>query len=136
MLSGIATVQSGFPFHANSGIQSVERWRFAQSGAAFVESGIQRECDSRWPEQIFRSNCVCHTAKRHIRKRRARYSDRAGPFGAGSIACEGYFPIRENKNFEFRAEFFNVLNHTNFGSPKSRGLCSGIFGSVDTAGSD
>jgi hypothetical protein len=29
------------------------------------------------------------------------------------------FPIRESKNIEFRAEFFNLFNHVNFANPVS-----------------
>ena len=29
------------------------------------------------------------------------------------------FPISESKNLEFRAEFFNLLNHVNFANPIS-----------------
>jgi len=29
------------------------------------------------------------------------------------------FPIRESKNIEFRAEFFNLFNHVNFANPIS-----------------
>jgi hypothetical protein len=42
------------------------------------------------------------------------------------------FPIREMHKVEFRAEFFNALNHTNFGTP-NRLVNTAQFGSVTTA---
>ncbi|HEV2578921.1 MAG TPA: carboxypeptidase regulatory-like domain-containing protein [Acidobacteriaceae bacterium] len=39
------------------------------------------------------------------------------------------FPIHEQFQAEFRAEFFNVLNHTNFGDPQQNET-SGSFGTV------
>jgi hypothetical protein len=70
-----------------------------------------------------------------------------GTFGnatRGSLRGPGYFdwdaalvrafPVRESTSLEFRAEYFNMLNRTNFSDPvQSRG--SGGFGSI-TAASD
>ncbi len=38
-------------------------------------------------------------------------------------------PVTERDRFEFRAEFFNVLNHTNFNNPNST-LTSPLFGQI------
>ena len=48
------------------------------------------------------------------------------------MALYKQFPIRERANFELRAEFFNVLNHTNFTSV-STSLGAGNFGQVTAA---
>jgi len=43
-----------------------------------------------------------------------------GPgFADLDLSVEKAFPIRENLNLQFRAEFFNATNHTNFGLPIS-----------------
>jgi hypothetical protein len=39
------------------------------------------------------------------------------------------FPIAEKARFEARAEFFNALNHTNFGTP-NRFVNTASFGSI------
>jgi hypothetical protein len=42
------------------------------------------------------------------------------------------FPITESKNIEFRAEFFNLLNHVNFANPISNlNAVSSSGGSID-----
>jgi hypothetical protein len=41
------------------------------------------------------------------------------------------FPIRERTKLEFRTEFFNVLNHANFGNP-STSLDSASFGQISS----
>jgi len=33
------------------------------------------------------------------------------------VSVMRYFPVDEGLQFQFRAEYFNVLNHTNFGVP-------------------
>ena len=38
------------------------------------------------------------------------------------------FPLRESKNIEFRAEFFNLFNHVNFANPISN---LNAVGSID-----
>jgi hypothetical protein len=41
------------------------------------------------------------------------------------------FKIRENMNLQFRSEFFNVTNHTNFGRPTATST-SASFGQIRT----
>jgi len=33
------------------------------------------------------------------------------------VAFQRQFPLREQLNLRFRAEFFNIFNHPNFGAP-------------------
>ena len=40
-------------------------------------------------------------------------------------------PIREQIKMEFRTEFFNILNHANFGNPGTS-LDSGSFGQISS----
>lgn len=42
--------------------------------------------------------------------------------------------IREGKAFEIRSEFFNALNHPNFGDPR-KVLTDSLVGSITTTGS-
>jgi len=42
------------------------------------------------------------------------------------------FPIHESLELQFRAEFFNVLNHTNFGDPQQNQV-NGSFGTITSA---
>jgi len=42
------------------------------------------------------------------------------------------FPIREGRQFEFRAEAFNVLNHTNLGQPNNDINSGAAFGTINS----
>jgi hypothetical protein len=44
------------------------------------------------------------------------------------------FPIGEGRQFEFRAEAFNVLNHVNLGQP-ANDINSGAFGTINSTAS-
>lgn len=50
-------------------------------------------------------------------------------FGASQadVAFQRQFPLREQLNLRFRAEFFNIFNHPNFGPPTNN-LSSPLFG--------
>ena len=43
------------------------------------------------------------------------------------MAFQRLFPLTEQLNLRFRAEFFNIFNHPNFGSPNNS-LSSPLFG--------
>ena len=68
---------------------------------------------------------------------------RTGNAPRGSIVGPGYArwdaslfkntKISERFNLQFRAEAFNVLNHTNFNNPASTSLTSSLYGKITTA---
>src|SRR2546423_279696 len=48
------------------------------------------------------------------------------------FAMAKYFPITERVKLQFRGEFFNLLNHTNFNDPNST-LTAGTYGRITSA---
>ena len=59
-----------------------------------------------------------------------------GPqFASWDTSIIRYIPIHESLNLQFRAEFFNVLNHTNFGDPQQN-QTNGSFGSITSTNGD
>ncbi len=59
-----------------------------------------------------------------------------GPqFASWDISVMRSFPIREAAQFQFKAEFFNVLNHTNFGDPQ-QSRTNGAFGTITSTSGD
>jgi len=56
-----------------------------------------------------------------------------GPqFASWDVSVIRDFPIYERSQLQFRAEFFNVLNHTNFGDPQNAETNS-TFGRITSA---
>ncbi|MGA2118892.1 MAG: TonB-dependent receptor [Bryobacteraceae bacterium] len=53
-------------------------------------------------------------------------------FDQWDFSVDKSFRIRENARVQFRSEFFNVLNHTNFGIPNTQ-TTSAAFGTIRTA---
>ncbi len=54
-----------------------------------------------------------------------------GPgLGVADLSLFKEFQLTESKRLEFRAEFFNALNHPNFGTPNSNIAFPGSFGQV------
>ena len=59
-----------------------------------------------------------------------------GPqFASWDVSAIRIFPIHEGLDLQFRAEFFNVLNHTNFGDPQNNETSSS-FGRITSTNGD
>ena len=59
-----------------------------------------------------------------------------GPqFASWDVSATRFFPVTEAAQFQFRAEFFNVLNHTNFGDPQQN-QTNGAFGRITSTNGD
>ena len=57
-----------------------------------------------------------------------------GPrFQTWDVSVMRSFLIHEETRFEFRTEFFNVLNHTNFGDPQVGQTNTANFGQIRSA---
>jgi hypothetical protein len=61
-----------------------------------------------------------------------RNSFRAPGFGQWDLAINKTFRVFETSQIQFRSEFFNVLNHTNFGIPDSK-ITDAAFGTIRSA---
>jgi hypothetical protein len=60
-----------------------------------------------------------------------------GPFQTNhDLSLVKITKLSERTNIEFRAEFFNVLNHPAFQSPQAAGGSLGNYGLVDVSGGD
>jgi hypothetical protein len=60
-----------------------------------------------------------------------RNSLRAPGFFQWDFSLMKNFPVREKVTVQFRADFFNILNHPNFGNPDN-GICTGIVAATTT----
>jgi hypothetical protein len=59
----------------------------------------------------------------------SRNAFRAPGFEQWDFALDKYFTVRESVRLQFRSEFFNFLNHTNFGIPNTQ-TTSSSFGTI------
>ena len=85
----------------------------------------------RTVDQFFDTSCFSQpTPIRYGNSGRAVIT---GPGSLGvDIGVRKNIPITESVNLQFRAEFFNMPNHTNFNPPNKR-LGNGNFGRITSA---
>ena len=58
-----------------------------------------------------------------------------GPnFATFDMSLSRRFKLRERADLQFRAEYFNVFNHTNFNTPAASLSNASTFGRITTAG--
>lgn len=130
---GIATVQSGFPFTPQLGFNPTNNgdtrnpirpsWNPAFSGQVITGSVSQYYNPNAF---VIPPNGTYGNVGRDVL------------IGPGAATIDGSLlkntAIRERLNLQFRAEFFNVLNHANFATPNTIVFTSAGSAPVNTAG--
>jgi hypothetical protein len=135
-LSGIITFQSGFPFSVSSNQD------FSNTDAYAPRP--DRVCNGTGPQTVaawFDVNCFTTDA---LAQALANGTPRFGNSGRNILIGPGLQewdlsaikrnPITERLNLEFRAEFFNIFNHPNFGTPGVT-IGTSAFGQLTSAAS-
>jgi hypothetical protein len=135
-LQGIVTWQSGLPFTVRCGCDNSRTGTGAdtpdQVATAFLPDDRSRgEKLARWfNTDAFVPNAIGTFGTMGINNLR-------GPgFANVDLALSKRFPIprRERHNLLFRAEFFNLFNHPNFGLPNSTLAARATFGRITSSG--
>ena len=132
-LSVITTIQSGLPFSPQLGFNPTNDGNSRNPGRPSVNPAFTGNVILGSPTKYYDPNAFIVPLN--------------GTYGnAGRDILEGpgltdvdlsllkRIPIRERLNLQFRAEFFNILNHTNFSSPNPIVFTSATGGPSPTAG--
>jgi hypothetical protein len=130
-LTGIVTLQGGSPFTVSSGgSPSLAGSRSPNYADVLPDCDINARPSGKEPRlQWFNTTCFKNAATGtfgNLGRNRLR-----GPaFETLDLGLYRNFKINEGMNLQFRTEFFNALNHTNFGLPNA-GLGSiATFGTI------
>jgi hypothetical protein len=141
--NGIFAMRSGDPLTVtgttgNSGT-SLNRERAVWNGQTAYGgnacAGISTPCKNYLNPANFSSNPK-YTANLPLSYGNVTKGSFVGPrYANWDVSIMRLFPIREATQFQFRAEYFNVLNHTNFGDP-NQSQANGAFGRVTSTNGD
>ncbi|HWB31969.1 MAG TPA: carboxypeptidase-like regulatory domain-containing protein [Acidobacteriaceae bacterium] len=128
-LSGIATFQSGFPFSPQLG--------YNPTGSGDSRNPVRPDVNRAFTGTLYSSGSTAQRAAQYFNP--AAFS--APAFGAVGNASRDLLtgpryddldlsltkltPLGESARLQFRAEFFNILNHTNLGTPAETVFSSG-----------
>ena len=134
-LSGVATIQAGYPFTVTTGGQDTSGFNQVIAGGNpaggnrpdLAKPGALPQ-DNRNPDAAFDPSWfVSAFAGRVGTSGRNQY------YGPGlhnhDLAIAKTFPLVEQTRLQFRADFFNLFNHTNFANPISD-LSNANFGKI------
>jgi hypothetical protein len=123
-ISGIVTLQSGSPFTVYSGRDVANTGSGSQRPDRIASGALSNPTISEWFDtSAFALNApyTWGNSGRNI-----LYGDGLVNWDAALLRK---FQVREGMDLQLRGEFFNVLNHTDFGSPVTN-MSSGNFGMV------
>jgi hypothetical protein len=122
--SGIVTLQSGSPFTVRSGRDIANTGSGSQRPDRISDGRIDNPTIDRWFDTsafLLNAPYTFGNSGRNI-----LYSDGLSTW---DVSLMRRFALREGMNLQLRGEFFNVLNHADFGRPNTT-LTSGSFGMV------
>lgn len=131
--SGIASIRSGLPYHILSGQDSANTGNFiafATTRAQIVSPAVPSGFDQKREQWIDKNAFRIPTFGTLGNMSR---SSLTGPsFQNFDFAVSKDFRFNESFALEFRGEFFNAFNHTNFGNPINT-LASPLLGQILSA---
>ena len=123
-ISPIITAQTGSPFNPISGIDNSRTALNADRPNVTGDPYLKNRATLQW------LNPASYTANAVGTFGNAGWNSVRIPHYVNvDAALARTFPVREAFNFQFRAEAFNLLNHTNFGQPANNKNTS-TFGSI------
>jgi len=141
--SGIITLQSGFPIRITSSADNelMNSFDFELPGqpdqlAAFKTQDPRKNGSYWFDPNIFTENATDPTSSNFDPSLLGRIGTAprtvcCGPGIANvDLAVHKLIPVSENTHFEFRAEFFNAFNHTQFLNPDGNSSDGSQFGQV------
>ncbi|MGB6391681.1 MAG: carboxypeptidase regulatory-like domain-containing protein [Candidatus Acidiferrales bacterium] len=135
-LSGIVTLQSGFPFGIaggygdNSGsLQGGDRADIVPGQNFDVRKGGQ----SQWLNEYFNTAAFTFNAPGTFGDS-GRNMFQGPPSKNVDAAIAKNWSVRERYNLQFRWEMFNAFNHPNFGNPDANVGDGGSFGKITSLG--
>jgi len=129
-VSGITTLQTGFPFNVRTSID------YSNRSSIFLNLP-NRICDGnlptsqRIPTRWFDTGCFTTPAQNTLGNAGFQFLDTDGVINQ-DLGVSKDFVIREPLHIQFRGEFFNTFNHPNFGAPNGV-LENAVYGRVSTA---
>lgn len=124
-VSGIVSVNSGFPFNITIPFDNANIGTGGQRPTLIgplIPSGFQQT-----PNHWFNTSAL--TVIPYTFGDLGRNALRQDGYKDFDFAVERQFRIKESKELQFRAEFFNIFNHPNFAAPDSS-FSSPTFGQV------
>ncbi len=132
-ISAIATIQSGLPFSPQLGFNPTNDGNSRNPGRPSLNPAFSGNIITGNPTQYYNPNAF-------IVPLSGTYGNAGRDIleGPGTTDLDVSFlkriPLRERLNLQFRGEFFNILNHTNFNSPNPIVFTAATGGPSPTAG--
>jgi hypothetical protein len=128
-LSGIVTLRSGLPFSIYWSGDPANTGRGSRANAGSCSGRLDNPTVARW----YDPSCF-GTPTPYTYGNLGRNTMRADGTHNLDLGIYKDFLTRETQRLQFRAEFFNALNHANFGVPYNYVNVTSLAGVVTTAG--
>jgi hypothetical protein len=137
-VSGIASFATGLPFNASDSSLGTDPGGLGILGSSSAGARADQVCDpnANAPNTIaqwFNTACFTDVPKGQVRPGNAGRNTIRGPgYQTWDMSAFKNFHFTESRYLQFRGEFFNIFNHTNFSSIGAT-LGSATYGTVIAA---
>ena len=111
-------VAERLPVHAAGRLEPLRRRQYEKSGSAFSESIVHRTGRAGDADPMVQSERLRPAGRGHLWESGPRSLYRTGLGRRGPVRVQEH-AVSEGIALQFRAEFFNLLNRTNLGTPNA-----------------
>jgi hypothetical protein len=131
--TGIATIKQGFPLGISSPAGDNPAYSYFGVGQTVDVTGdvhVSHPTYNQW----FNTSAFAF-APQWTQGNAPRYFStlRAPHYNNWDMGIQKFFPLKENLRFQFRVDFFNAFNHTNFYAPNMNFNSGAAFGTISNA---
>ena len=133
-MNGVFSAQTGFPFNVTYGTDTANT-SGGGTNRPNVVGTASSDCGGWPPGRLYQRRRLRRAVVLQLRQCWSQFAARAEHGQRRLLTCSRISPSKNSSKIQFRAEFFNFLNHPNFSNPSAT-FGTGSFGNITSTSTE